>query len=180
MPSNGALVPGCGTHSPRGVAAFWACSPAVPSRGSPRAQGGNPTREPLLKFRASLMCAPDARVERPVSFNAFQRRSKTSVATNRSATAVNAAISAVVRSSIDLAVARWEPGGKPIFDARLSLQLRCTVQLALAARSSAHNFSAPARLSVPTWTRAQPMLPRASPWCKTRGSRPPRMDAYLS
>ena len=43
------------------------------------------------------------------------------------------------------------------------LQLRCTVQLAPAARSSAHNFSALARLSAPTWTRAQPMLPRASP-----------------
>jgi hypothetical protein len=44
------------------------------------------------------MCAPNARVERPVSFNALQRRSKTSVTTNRSATVVNAAISAVVRS----------------------------------------------------------------------------------
>ena len=44
------------------------------------------------------MCTPDARVERPVSFNALQRRSKTSVTTNRSATAVNAAISVVVRS----------------------------------------------------------------------------------
>jgi hypothetical protein len=44
------------------------------------------------------MCAPDARVERPVSFNALQRRSKTSVRTNSSATAVNAAISVVVRS----------------------------------------------------------------------------------
>src|SRR5262249_43380074 len=60
-----------------------------------------------------------------------------------------------------------------------AIQLRCTVQVAPAARSSAHNFSAPARLSLPTCTRAQPMLPRASPWCKTRGSRPPRMDAYF-
>ena len=59
-------------------------------------------------------------------------------------------------------------------------QLRCTVQLAPPARSSAHNFSALARVSAPTWTRAQPMLPRASPWCKTRGSRPPRMGAYFS
>jgi hypothetical protein len=61
-----------------------------------------------------------------------------------------------------------------------TVQLRCTVQLAPAARSSAHNLSAPLRLSAPTWTRAQPMLPRASPWCKTRGSRPPRMRAYFS
>jgi hypothetical protein len=44
------------------------------------------------------------------------------------------------------------------------LQLRSTVQLPPAARSSPHNFSALARLSAPTWTRAQPMLPRASPW----------------
>jgi hypothetical protein len=64
--------------------------------------------------------------------------------------------------------------------ANYMVQLRCTVQLAPAARSSAHNFSAPARVSAPTWTRAQPMLPRASPWCKTRGSRPPRMGAYFS
>src|SRR5262249_43073793 len=53
--------------------------------------------------------APDARVERPVS--CAQRRSKTSVTTNRSATAVNSAISVIVRSLIDLAVARWEPEG---------------------------------------------------------------------
>jgi hypothetical protein len=66
-------------------------------RGSPGTRG-DPTGEPPLKFRASLMCAPDARVERPVSFNALQWRSKTSVTTNRSATAVNAAISVVVRS----------------------------------------------------------------------------------
>ena len=49
-------------------------------------------------------------------------------------------------------------------ESRTSLQLRCTRQLAPAARRFAHNFSALVRLSAPTWTRAQPMLPRASPW----------------
>jgi len=41
--------------------------------------------------------------------------SKTSVTTNSSATAVNAAISVGVRSLIELAAARWEGEGKPIF-----------------------------------------------------------------
>ena len=64
-------------------------------------------------------------------------------------------------------------------DALVPAVYQASNQLPPAERSSPHNFSALARLSVPTWTRAQPMLPRASPWCKTRGSRPPRMDAYL-
>ena len=149
MPTDGARVPRCGTHSPCGLAAFWACSPArfcemivpticlvhrmrtLPAHESrafdgvpqfslqtsaaikpgsvrepeqPPGTRGDPTREPPLKFRASDVRA-DARVESP-GLVQCALRSKTSVTTNRSATAVNSAISVIVRSLIDLAVAQ--------------------------------------------------------------------------
>jgi hypothetical protein len=118
-----ALIP-CIRQSPAfdGVPEFGLKTRAAIKRGSVR----QPEQPPDQRTTSQIPCiidvrAPDARVERPVSFNALQRRSKTSVTTNRSTTAVNAAISAVVRSIIDLTVARWEPEGKPIFDAKPSL-----------------------------------------------------------